>query len=213
MNNFHLYNIETFKKYQLLKEHTANNWSYPLLVSPNSLNEKGKILYIGQETNTWGRNMKFSNPIIELENMYDLFMKQGATNRPFWKFIKEIIENNIDSSIVWANLLLCGKKDGYGTPCLSDEFKKLSSDYLLQLYYATAPSHVIIASSACGIYGEMVQEFLSKIHVSMYSSLNSSCSILVDDTNHIFWTYHPKYLSLTKNTHYVQQLCKEKIRK
>ena len=92
MNNFHLYNIETFKKYQLLKEHTVNNWSYPLLVSPNSLNEKGKILYIGQETNTWGRNMKFSNPIIELENMYDLFITYIEKDSVRYQQITELKE-------------------------------------------------------------------------------------------------------------------------
>ena len=117
MNQFHLYNIEILKQYRLiLNRYGREDLSYPLLVSPTLLNKDGKILYVGQETNTWGKEYEDPEIVGKLESLYEHFLRNGATNRPFWKFLKPILTSELHEQVIWSNLLLCGKKETLGTP-------------------------------------------------------------------------------------------------
>lgn len=210
MRQFHLYNIEILKQYQLItNRYGREDLSFPLLVSPKLLNNDGKILYIGQETNTWGKNLDDHQVVENLETLYEQFLKGGATNRPFWKFLKPLLTKELYEEVVWSNLLLCGKKDTLGTPELPQELITLSIDYLCQLYEEANPSLVLIASSSRFPYNEIVERFLQRIGVLLSGYPTRQHPYTVDKEEKVLWTYHPKYLYMSKNCVKVQEKCKQ----
>ena len=202
MREFHLYNTEIFNKYILYRDsYNLSDISLPLLVSPNLLKEKNKILYIGQETNTWGKHHSQDITVEVLENIYDQFLKMGPPNTIYWKFIRDLFEtDNLYQNLVWSNLLLCGKKDTLGTPKLPDEFISLSSEYLFQLYQTMLPSKVIITSSPKYPYINVITSFLEKCGVDIINGPSKNFPVVFDSSLQIFWTYHPKYLRLSKKS-------------
>lgn len=211
MNHFHLYNQEIFNRYLTCTKEQSDKLSYPLLVSPESLYITGKILYIGQETNTWGNQLHSSVSVEDLETLYDSFLRSEATNRPYWKFIKSMIDKPLYESVVWSNLLLCGKRDGLGTPEVSDELFQLSTEYLYHLYEISKPSHVIILSSPRLVYAKLIRSFLENIGCVMNETISSTQSILVNQEKNVIWTYHPKYLAMSKQTEKVKSICKKHL--
>ena len=211
MNHFHLYNQDIFNQYLLCEKEHPDKLSYPLLVSPECLNKTGKILYIGQETNTWGKDLTSNMTVKELEGLYDSFLQAGATNRPYWKFIKSIIDKSLYESVVWSNLLLCGKRDGLGTPEVSDDLFRLSTEYLYHLYEVCKPSCVVILSSPRSIYANLIQSFFENIGCDILDIISPSQPILVNLDKNVIWTYHPKYLAMSKQTEKVKTICKKYI--
>ena len=166
-------------------------------------------MYIGQETNTWGKNLDDHQVIENLETLYEQFLKGGATNRPFWKFLKPLLTKELYEEVVWSNLLLCGKKDTLGTPELPQELITLSIDYLCQLYEEANPSLVLITSSSRFPYNEIVERFLQRIGVLLSSYPTRQHPYTVDKEEKVLWTYHPKYLYMSKNCVKVQEKCKQ----
>ena len=212
MNKLHLYNIEAYQRYKLCEQENPNQLSSPLLASPQIIESPGKILYIGQETNTWGKEIN-NNFISNLEALYDNFLKNDATNRPYWKFIKGMINESLYDSVVWSNLLLCGKKDTLGTPNVSQQLLELSEDYLYHLYEVSKPRSVVIASSPNSVYKELINHFFEKVDCDIKDTLSTSQPVLVDEEKNIIWTYHPRYLAQSKNTEKVKTICKKYINK
>ena len=94
MDQLHDLNNYILEQYKSLPN--REELSIPLLICSNSLytdNLKRKILYLGQETNCW---MNYYDPvnvpnIEEIENKYYDFLKDGARNREYWKFIKIVM--------------------------------------------------------------------------------------------------------------------------
>lgn len=211
MNSLHLCNIKTYEKYLLCSHESPEQLSYPLLVSPKCIEKTGKILYVGQETNTWGNQGNNELSVEQLEYLYDSFLKNGATNRPYWKFIKEMIHEPLYDSVVWTNLLLCGKRDSMGTPEVSEFLFQLSEEYLWNLYQISQPSSVIIMSSPNSVYKHLIKRFLEKLNCQITEIISSKQPVLIDEQKKVIWTYHPKFLALSKKTDLVQKSCKQYI--
>lgn len=214
MSKFHVYNMEILKQYRLiLNRYGREDLSYPLLVSPTLLNKEGKILYVGQETNTWGKEYEDIENVEKLEILYEYFLRNGATNRPFWKFLKPLLTSELHEQVIWSNLLLCGKKDSLGTPELPQELIMLSIEYLYSLYKELNPSLVLIASSSRTPYNVIVKEFLKKIDIFYLDHPSVQQPYAVDKDERVLWTYHPKYLYMSKTCAKVQEACKKIILK
>lgn len=200
MTHLKIYNSQVLE--QIDKISFAKPTSSPLLVSSNeqyvSLIKAAEdsILYIGQETNTWlyqGANQE------EIENMYYKFLTiHNGTNRPFWKFIKEIIGDGADVGrrIIWANALLVGNVDKKGAIEDTDQILEISISYLEFLYHYFKPEKVIIVCGARNPYYQVIHEFLNRIGFSDMQYPTIKQPLIHDDTNHIFWSYHPRQLNM-----------------
>lgn len=83
------------------------DYSSPHLMSLDSGVINTDIMFVGQETNSWYGSWKdFKDRGVQGQMMiYDRFMKNeyGGMNKPFWKYIKEIIGSE-DIRPVWTNL-------------------------------------------------------------------------------------------------------------
>lgn len=178
-----------YEKYQLVK---TNHFSSPLLVNPNQIEANPKIMYIGQETNTWGDGLESQ---LELEDKYEEFLLNGATGKDFWKFIKDIISNqDIYNNVIWTNALIAGRKDAKGLPHEYDLLFDISVEYLVELYNLFKPDKVIIVAGPKDPYYQIIINFFSKIDVAtnMYPTINNP---LIKVDNNIYWTYHPNFLN------------------
>lgn len=193
------------------------NLSGPLLVSSSkefkeSIQNNKSIMYIGQETNGWLNE----GTSLDFESLYQNFLYNNNYNREFWKFIRMIIEKTNDlklDNILWANSIICGKKDELGTPIITDKLEAISKDYLVKLYKHFKPDMVVIASGPNNPYYEIIKEFLKSIDSGLsgyYPTIKDS--IVSDEDKNIHYTYHPNYLNrkhiLTKNSDYLKQIYK-----
>ena len=193
------------------------NLSGPLLVSSseefkNNIDKNKSIMYIGQETNGWLNEGNVS----DFESLYQNFLYNNNYNREFWKFIRMVIEKTNDlklDNILWANAIICGKKDELGTPIITDKLESISKDYLVKLYKHFKPNMIVIASGPNNPYYEIIKEFLKSIDSNLsgyYPTIKES--IISDNSKNIHYTYHPNYLNrkhiLTKNSDYLKQIYK-----
>ena len=173
--------------------------SNPLLVSSDieymkKLKESKKIMYIGQETNGWELNPNIN----ELEECYLNFLKNGASNREFWKFLKQLRnkDNNDLTDIIWSNALICGKYERKGTPVVTDLLQAESLKNLIYLYNYFKPDITVIVAGPHNPYYEVITEFLKQINSSISSLYPNSKEILIsDELKNIHYTYHPNYLN------------------
>ena len=194
------------------------NLSGPLLVSSSNefkknINNNKSVMYIGQETNGWLNEGTAS----DFESLYQNFLYNNNYNREFWKFIRLVIEKNSDlkiDNVLWANAIICGKKDELGTPKLTDKLESISKDYLVELYKYFKPQMVVIASGPNNPYYEIIKEFLKSIDSKLsgyYPTIEES--IITDEDKNIHYTYHPNYLNrkhiLTKNSNYLNEIYKK----
>lgn len=190
--NIRIYNRIFLERFNLIK---SNHFSSPLLVSPKQAELKPKAMYIGQETNTWGSGEEDQD---WLEDKYETFLKNGATGKDYWKFIKEILSINkteIYDNILWTNTLIAGKKESKGAPTNHENILELSSEYLTYLYKEFKPEYVIIVSGPTNPYYKVIKSFLNNIDnpIDNYPTLVNP--VIVSDSGKIFWTYHPNYLN------------------
>ncbi|MBS5113703.1 MAG: hypothetical protein KHZ15_13600 [Coprobacillus cateniformis] len=196
------------KTYNKINELARDDLSYPLLISPilEKENNSNKILYIGQETNTWYKNKSHIN-LTFLENKYYSFLKDNATHRNFWQFINEILNYEpLISNIIWANCFICGKKEKRGTPIVTNELIQISIDYLVEIYNELKPNKILIVCGSNYPYYIVIESFLRKIGVNNKELLNTCLSKdnlyhsfkTADNTTTVFWTYHPTFLYINK---------------
>lgn len=201
-----------------LRETILNcNLSNPLLVSSNTeylkrLKSQKRIMYIGQETNGW----ELSPKIDKLEECYLNFLKNGASNRDFWRFIKLIRdkENENLTDIVWSNALICGRYEEKGTPIITELLEEKSLENLEFLYNFFKPNMIVMVTGPNNPYYEIIQEFLKYINSSLVNLYPTPAEmLLIDETKNIHYTYHPNYLnrkgkllelSKTINSYYIK---------
>jgi hypothetical protein len=128
MLNQQLYDL--YKKYwpAMLSSLEGNNLSNPLLLKINNeekyQNASLKVMFFGQETNTWEGGLG-TKSIEELLGTYSRFFGDGKCFRyggPFWNTVKDYVtgikDTNPDKSVefVWNNLIKLGKADSKGAP-------------------------------------------------------------------------------------------------
>lgn len=214
MNELHIFNKKIYEKYKLIRN--VDELSCPLLVSSNEIylnNLNKKILYIGQETNGWINDYENKEYFIdEIEQVYYDFMVKSNYNKPFWQFIKSIINSNkVIDNIIWNNTLIAGKRVVIGCPDNYQELQKLSLEYLLFLYNYFNPEVVILVNGPNNPYYDVTINFLKQINsnINKYPTLDNS--LIIDETKNIFWTYHPSYQNRKNMTDKNKQLIKKII--
>lgn len=101
-------------------------------------NAKVKILFIGQETNSWYKEFpKGNNNVqknIEFCKKFNFGINENNPsknyNSPFWNFIRIINEHfngkETKHSFLWTNINKIGKEEGVGAP--SEEFLKIEKE-------------------------------------------------------------------------------------
>ena len=197
--NLREHNIEIMEQYKLLKH--KDDFSIPLLVSSNpiylnNLKLNKKLLYIGQETNTWMNSNKMVEYNIEnIEEEYYNFLKKECNNKEFWRFLKQILKNQIIDSTIWSNTLIVSKKNSKGTPNNIDEISQMSLSNLIYLYEYFKPEITVITAGPNSPYFEIITQFLKQIDSKLYKQHPTINELMIKDLDKkIFYTYHPNFL-------------------
>ena len=208
MNPIREFNESIFTKYNLIPN--VHELSAPLLISSNPIYiekvraAKPRILFIGQETNSWVNYDSDKTLTLEdTEKTYQHFLEiECATGRPFWRFIRECLKierNELSNYVLWSNVLLAGKKNNIGAPILSDKLKALSLEYLLFLYREFKPDLTLFVAGPNNPYKDIIIKFLNIINAHLNGEFpTSSNSLLTDLAAKIAWTYHPSFLYQSK---------------
>lgn len=196
----HEYNEEILNTYNRLD--CKEELTKPLLVSPELVYGRN-VLYIGKEPNGWSNKTN----LYDLENDYYNFMINGALNTNFWRYIKDITDIN---NVVWNNAFICGDSKDMGLTPYYELIKDMSIDYLIFLYNIIKPQKTIIVSGPNCPYYDVINEFNKAINsniVDNYPTVRNP--IVYDENKGIYYTYHPKYLSLSKKTEYTKNIIKK----
>ena len=198
LNKFNKYILEKCNNFK-----STQDLASPLLVSSNDKYINGfekKVLYIGQETNCWynynDKNLKPS--VEELENAYLYFLKDRcAVDIDFWKFIRDclnISREELVKNVIWTNTFICSKRTEIGHPIPTKELKDISIKYMTYLYNYFKPDYTILVNGPRNPYYELTIEFLKSIKSSLINYWpTKEKPLLIDESNNIFWTYHPNY--------------------
>lgn len=170
--------------------------SNPLLLTDNI---PGKILYVGQETNTWQGSHKYFSSARELEKRYDdYFLKDKMSNREFWRFIRNATECHDvanDGNIVWSNLFICSKEKEKGTPNLHQEIKDLSVNYLLNVIDYLKIEKIVTVVGPKNPYYTVLMQLISEMNWNVQSWPTLENPVIYSDNEKLFYTYHPNYLN------------------
>ncbi len=194
----HTLNDEVLEQVKIIdKNYLLSN---PLLISSNST---GKILYLGQETNTWYGSHKGITSARVVEGYYDeFFFENKMPNKPFWRFIRnaaDISDVGNDGDITWANLFICSNKDKKGTPKLSDEIKNLSINYLLNVIDILGIEKVIAVVGPQNPYYFVLMSLLGELGWKTNEWPTESKTVVYSENEKLFYTYHPNRLQRTHN--------------
>ncbi|MGN1268945.1 MAG: hypothetical protein ACI4U0_05560 [Candidatus Aphodocola sp.] len=205
-------NDEVFERIKFIDKDLV--LSNPLLVTSNS---KGKILYLGQETNTWCGSHENYNSARELEFEYDnYFLNDKMSNTLFWKYIREVTGYHDvarKGNITWANLFICGNKDCKGTPVLYNDIKDLSVYYLSNVVDILNIDKIISVVGPKNPYYEAINRLASELGCIINEYPTIRIPYAYSDNEKIFYTYHPMYLQKSKNFSNVVKVNKEFISK
>ncbi len=174
--------------------------SNPLLLSPNA---NGKILYLGQETNTWYGSHKDVTSARDIEGYYDeFFLGDKMPNKPFWRFIRNAVETydvGNEGNITWANLFICSNKDKKGTPILFDKINDLSVDYLLNVIDILDIEKIIAVIGPKNPYYSVLMNLLGELGWKIEKWPTFSEPVVYSENEKLFYTYHPNSLQRTHN--------------
>ena len=107
MNKLNELNKYIYEEYKQLPN--REELSIPLLISSNddyTNNLERRVLYIGQETNCWMNydDSTYLPDVDAIEDKYFNFLKDGARNRDFWVFIRNVLElqrEDLLSNVIW----------------------------------------------------------------------------------------------------------------
>jgi len=197
LKDFNMYILEKYNQIENNEE-----LSSPLLISSDKSYIDGldrKIMYIGQETNCWF-NYNFPNSEVTsaaLEQTYFTFLQQGARNREFWKYFKQILDitdERLINNVIWNNTFIAGRRREMGAPCVSDELLDISLEYLLYIMGFFKPQHIILVNGPRNPYYELTIRFLKQIKSNLVDTYPSMTNpLIVDEEHNIFWTYHPAF--------------------
>lgn len=174
--------------------------SNPLLLSSNP---KGKILYLGQETNTWYGSHKDVSSARKIEKHYDyFFLENRMPNKPFWRFIRNAVQTydvGNEGNITWANLFICSNKDKKGTPILFDKIKDLSVDYLLNVIDILDIEKIIAVVGPKNPYYSVLMSLLGELGWNIEKWPTFFEPVIYSENEKLFYTYHPNNLQRTHN--------------
>lgn len=197
MNELHDLNKYIFEEYMHLPN--REELSIPLLISSNSIytnNLNRKILYIGQETNCWMNydDEKFIPSVKEIENTYYNFLKNGARNREYWKFIRKALNiksNELVNNVIWNNVFIAGKRTEIGCP-YNEKLEDLSIEYLLEVTKILNPEYTIFVSGPKNPYYSVVIKYLKEMKSKLINEYPTVDNPIINDEK-IIWTYHPTF--------------------
>ncbi|MBE6151896.1 MAG: hypothetical protein E7165_01105 [Firmicutes bacterium] len=218
MNNLREFNNYILDKYNGILN--SDDLSSPLLISSdevynNSL--KRRIMYVGQETNGWFNYGMLNKEVTayNLEETYFNFLKNGASNSVFWRYIKQILEisdGQLINNVIWSNTFIAGKRNGIGTPDITRELFDISLEYLLYIREYFKPNHIILVNGPNNPYYELNKKFLKKIKstlIDIYPTLSNP--LVIDEENNILWTYHPGFQNRMRINKEIMVKIKNKI--
>lgn len=219
MSKLREFNNYILNEYKTLEN--KNDLSMPLLIASdeNYINSfERKIMYIGQETNCWVNYIPrdFDITSDSLEKYYFDFLKNGATNRDFWLFIKKILNTSHDkiiNNVVWNNTLIAGKRMEKGHPVVSEKLSDLSLEYLLFIHDFFKPEQVIFVNGPHNPYYNITIKFLRELKSNLINDYpTKSNPMLIDEENNLIWTYHPNYLNRQHLNNEIVDKIKNKIK-
>ncbi len=197
MEKLHDLNSYILEEYKHLPN--REELSIPLLISSNPFyidNLQRKILYIGQETNCW---MNYDDPINipnieDIEDQYFQFLKDGARNKEYWKFIRSVLNikgQDLVNNVIWNNMFIASKRTEIGHPN-NEKLEKLSVEYLLEITKLFNPEYTILVCGPKNPYYHMVIDYLKELKSQLTNSYPTKENLVVYEKN-IIWTYHPNY--------------------
>ena len=197
-------NQEVISKFMKL-EH-VDEFSSPLLVTTNPCYLEGikkapvKILYIGQEVNTWGNSLKHLRlDAKQLEEIYyQFFCLNYATNKDFWKAARSFIEvekQDLSKYIIWNNALIAGRKDAKGAPAHAQELMNISVDYLTYLINYFEPDLIVTVVGPKDPYYQVLSQLFKNCNIKITGYPTSKNPLIISEDNRLYWTYHPNYLN------------------
>ena len=218
MKNLRNINEEIYEESLYLPD--KDDLAAPNLVSSNEFLKhisKHPILYIGQETNGWVNYDHDDMDVNVIEKAYDDFYVDGTTSKTtFWKFLKRCTDlnyNEFHNDVVWCNTILLGKRYDKGAPEMNNRLYKLSLQYLLLLYEYFEPRAIITVCGPNNPYYTITKDFLDNIDSNLKDQYPTSTNkLLFDDSNNIFWTYHPMNLCYTNNYEEISNKINQKIK-
>lgn len=198
MNKLDKLNEYIYEEYKKLPN--RGELSLPLLISSTEDyvdNLKRKILYIGQETNTWmnSHDINYLPDKKIVETCYYEFLKRGACNKNFWMFIKHLLNVNnseLVSNVIWNNVFLVGNRTRIGHPDSNEKIENLSFEYLFEITKIFNPINIVLVCGPTNPYYRVVTKYLKEINSSLAHTRPSTNNLVVND-DRVIWTYHPGY--------------------
>jgi hypothetical protein len=165
-----------------------------------------KIMFFGQETNTWYNNLPFN--VDELMRKYhdffdDITNRDAEIRRPFFQMYRSLreiakIDKTEKSGFVWNNVLKIGKRDGKGTPSkaiIDMTFKNF--DVLQSELNILKPDLLVFFSGPD--YDRFIRQSLGNFTIINLENCENrkGCSLKFENNYnpaHAIRTYHPGYL-------------------
>lgn len=198
MNNLEELNKYIYEEYKHLSN--REQLSLPLLIFSDSTyidNLQRKILYIGQETNSWMNydDAYYLPDVSTIEKRYYEFLKEGARNKNFWLFIKNVLDIDSDqllSNVIWNNIFIAGKRQSIGHPDSNDKLEELSVEYLLEITKIFNPEQIIFVCGPKNPYYRIATKYLKEINSTLIYNYPTINNLVIND-DRIIWTYHPAY--------------------
>lgn len=199
------FNIEIAEEFKKLPHH--EEFSEPLLISSDpyyiqAIEETNlKVMYIGQEVNTWGNSkseeLRYDAKRLEKE-YYDFFNVYHGTGKDFWKFYLSFTNDerqHILRHLIWNNALIAGKRGEKGTPEHAKELIELSIKYLTYIVNYFKPDFIIIVVGPSDPYYTVINGVLKNVNINIDGYPTSKKPLLISEDKRVFWTYHPNYLN------------------
>ena len=198
MNKLNELNKYIYEEYKQLPN--REELSIPLLISSNddyTNNLERRVLYIGQETNCWMNydDSTYLPDVDAIEDKYFNFLKDGARNRDFWVFIRNVLElqrEDLLSNVIWNNVFIAGKRRSMGHPETNDKLEDLSMEYLLEITKIFNPEHIIFVCGPTNPYYRVVTKYLKEINSKLVYEYPTPDKLIIND-DRVIWTYHPAY--------------------
>lgn len=188
--------------------------SCPLLLTNEA---KGKILYIGQETNTWNGSHKNVATSMELEKKYnEYYLGNKMCNREFWKFIRNACMcNDIANygNITWSNLFICSRVNEKGTPRLHNEIEDISVEYILNVIDELKIEKIIAVVGPKNPYYNVLMKLMGELNWQVDDYPTISNPVVYSDNNKLLYSYHPNFLNRIHEFEYACDEARKFIKK
>lgn len=189
-----------------------DDYSFPLLMycwEKEYLASNKKLLFIGQETNTWWADADkgsfwADNMISATTGYYKEFALGKNLSSPFWQAVNKInsaVNPNMEFNFLWTNIFKFGRKDDKGHPCkVVQELELENFNVLASEIEIISPDVVIFfTGNGCDIN---ISERLGETKFEKCSDHETEIFARVVNKNlpkKSFRTYHPSYLRRDPN--------------